>query len=305
MDVRLKALLTEPFRRGQSRLLPTQYCECDSVYLHDVLWRDEDTGPGFVLGDVNRSLRSIRLYEGLKEPVLDKVLIEDGPRRARRRLHQLRSRGAVTVVIQLVQANRTLFAPGEEDLPAVALFSLPVDAGMTLLSGLAHQLFEARDQPGTPPSSIANAVEMLRIGNTKGSEYHRRVRLHPEVSAGYEIYLADLWIPRPFLKQGYLDGSQLRCLAEPGDQGGIELLPWNAEEGSPVVLDPLWLSWNEGMIPKIAQNIAAERRLEDLPILADALEEAGCADQGLLDHLRQPRPHSGPCWVIDLLTENG
>ena len=38
-----------------------------------------------------------------------------------------------------------------------------------------------------------------------------------------------------------------------------------------------------------------------LPILADALEEAGCADADILGHLRGPGPHVRGCWVLDLL----
>jgi hypothetical protein len=87
-DVRLKALLTEPFENGQCRLLPRRFCECEPVYLHDVVWRDADAGPEFVFGDPNRSVRTMRLYQGSKEPELDPVLSGDGPRRARRRNHR-------------------------------------------------------------------------------------------------------------------------------------------------------------------------------------------------------------------------
>jgi hypothetical protein len=38
-----------------------------------------------------------------------------------------------------------------------------------------------------------------------------------------------------------------------------------------------------------------------LAVLADALEEAGCADDDLLGHLRGPGPHVRGCWVVDLL----
>jgi hypothetical protein len=38
-----------------------------------------------------------------------------------------------------------------------------------------------------------------------------------------------------------------------------------------------------------------------LAVLADALEDAGCTDPDLLDHLRGPGPHYRGCWVIDLL----
>jgi hypothetical protein len=38
-----------------------------------------------------------------------------------------------------------------------------------------------------------------------------------------------------------------------------------------------------------------------LAVLSDALEEAGCDDADLLDHLRSPGPHVRGCWVLDLL----
>ena len=37
-----------------------------------------------------------------------------------------------------------------------------------------------------------------------------------------------------------------------------------------------------------------------LAVLADALEEAGCADPDLLGHLRGPGPHVRGCWAVDL-----
>ena len=41
------------------------------------------------------------------------------------------------------------------------------------------------------------------------------------------------------------------------------------------------------------------RRFEDLPVLADLLEEAGCTDAALLGHLRGPGPHVLGCWALD------
>jgi hypothetical protein len=36
-----------------------------------------------------------------------------------------------------------------------------------------------------------------------------------------------------------------------------------------------------------------------LPILADALQDAGCDDEAMLTHCRGPGPHTRGCWVID------
>ncbi len=38
-----------------------------------------------------------------------------------------------------------------------------------------------------------------------------------------------------------------------------------------------------------------------LPVLADALEDAGCADAELLGHLRGPGPHVRGCWAVDMI----
>jgi hypothetical protein len=66
-------------------------------------------------------------------------------------------------------------------------------------------------------------------------------------------------------------------------------------------LDHSLLTWNAGTVPKLAQAIYEERRFADLPILADALEEAGSTNADILDHCRQPGEHIRGCWLVDLL----
>jgi hypothetical protein len=69
----------------------------------------------------------------------------------------------------------------------------------------------------------------------------------------------------------------------------------------PETLVAHWLYWHDGTVRKIAQTIYEERRLGDLPILADALEEAGCENARILAHCRESGTHVRGCWVIDLL----
>ena len=69
----------------------------------------------------------------------------------------------------------------------------------------------------------------------------------------------------------------------------------------PVAVEPAWLEWGGGAVPKVAGAVRADGRFSDLPILADALEEAGCTDADLLGHLRGPGPHVRGCWAVDLL----
>jgi hypothetical protein len=54
-------------------------------------------------------------------------------------------------------------------------------------------------------------------------------------------------------------------------------------------------------VVKLAQAIYAQRRFTDLPILADAFEEAGCAEAPILDHCRGGQPHVRGCWLVDLV----
>ena len=67
----------------------------------------------------------------------------------------------------------------------------------------------------------------------------------------------------------------------------------------PAPFDPLWLAWNDGTVRHLAHAIYDERDWEQMPILADALEDAGCQDERILDHCRGGGPHVCGCWVVD------
>jgi serine/threonine-protein kinase len=66
-----------------------------------------------------------------------------------------------------------------------------------------------------------------------------------------------------------------------------------------------WRIWNDGTAVKLARAITEANRFEDLPILADALEDAGCTDEAVLSHCRGPGPHVHGCWVVNLLLGKG
>jgi hypothetical protein len=70
-------------------------------------------------------------------------------------------------------------------------------------------------------------------------------------------------------------------------------------EHAPLPIDPRWLTWNEGTVRKLAQAIRDGRCFGDLPILADALEEAGCANPDVLAHFREQANHTRRCWLVD------
>lgn len=56
-----------------------------------------------------------------------------------------------------------------------------------------------------------------------------------------------------------------------------------------------------GTVIRIAQGIRERRRVTDLPILADAMEEAGVTRQDILRHCREAGEHAGECAVVKRL----
>jgi hypothetical protein len=67
---------------------------------------------------------------------------------------------------------------------------------------------------------------------------------------------------------------------------------------NPVALDP---AWRTEAVVALAAGIYADRAFERMPVLADALDDAGCADAEMLSHCRGDGPHVRGCWVVDLL----
>src|SRR5262245_46122343 len=70
----------------------------------------------------------------------------------------------------------------------------------------------------------------------------------------------------------------------------------------PITFDP---TWRTPAVLHLAQSIYDDQAFDQLPILADALEEAGCASRELLDHCRSPGPHVRGWWVVDLALGKG
>src|SRR5262249_14373807 len=66
----------------------------------------------------------------------------------------------------------------------------------------------------------------------------------------------------------------------------------------PVRFDPCWRT-PEAI--EMARAIYHERAFDQLPYLWDALEEAGCADPRVRQHLIEPGIHVRGCWLVDLL----
>src|SRR5262249_35647373 len=66
----------------------------------------------------------------------------------------------------------------------------------------------------------------------------------------------------------------------------------------PVAFAP---AWRTSAAIGLAESMYEARDCAAMPILADALEEAGCEQPDILAHCRGPGPHVRGCWVVDLV----
>jgi hypothetical protein len=69
----------------------------------------------------------------------------------------------------------------------------------------------------------------------------------------------------------------------------------------PVTVQPQILDWNDRLVVRLAHGIYDQRSWSDMGVLHDALLDAGCNEQEVLEHCKGPGPHSRGCWIIDLL----
>lgn len=109
------------------------------------------------------------------------------------------------------------------------------------------------------------------------------------------------------------------CAAEDAYQGAWLSVPWAVALGltrakvatllrdifhapyRAVYCRSSWLQWSGGRVAGLARAAYEDRNFDVLPVIADALEDAGCSEAELLEHLRGPGPHTRGCWTIDLL----
>jgi hypothetical protein len=133
--------------------------------------------------------------------------------------------GGQPVIAARVQANFELYEPGTRGNPGLVVVSFDPQATLPLLEQAAEAAYELKGEDA-PPALLSTARAVM--ANENGWCYHRRARMAPELTQGRVMYLADLWFHRPCLADKYLSNRQPRliaCLAQPGEAGGIELIP--------------------------------------------------------------------------------
>jgi hypothetical protein len=152
--------------------------------------------------------------------------------------------------------------------------TLPADVPAWLSRAL-DALDHHADSGAVDPARLADAILQQAAGTPGG------------VSHDHRFVVADVALNRDALAGAEVMGL---LLIEAG--AGIAREVWG-NPFRPVTVAPAWLSWNGGAVARLAQDAYHERQLPSghldparLLVLADALEESGCTDRALLEHLR-------------------
>lgn len=66
----------------------------------------------------------------------------------------------------------------------------------------------------------------------------------------------------------------------------------------PAQFDP---AWRTSAVLALARQMYDSRDFSLMPVLGDALEDSGCAEESVLSHCRGDGPHVRGCWVVDSL----
>ena len=121
------------------------------------------------------------------------------------------------------------------------------------------------------------------------------------VESDKAVATKDEWVPGAF--QGIFGpkGRVYAAWVEEQRQQCIILRDIFGNPFRPTAINPNWLSWKDGTLVRMADEIYSECCFDRLPDLASALQKAGCKEESFLAHCRNDDPHVRGCWVVDSL----
>jgi hypothetical protein len=82
----------------------------------------------------------------------------------------------------------------------------------------------------------------------------------------------------------------------------LRSLVWDVA-GNPFAAPHFAAAWRTDTVRSLARQIYDSRDFGSMPILADALQDAGCDSEPILDHCRSPATHTRGCWLLDAVLE--
>jgi hypothetical protein len=122
---------------------------------------------------------------------------------------------------------------------------------------------------------------------------------------GCRVWVHDLGGGRTWIITGAAR-AQVNSAGRPLRLGDVlQVGPMRLRLATPSRVEAAWLAWQGGLVVVMAPQADEAGDFGGLPVLADALEEAGCTDADLLAHCRSGGGHLRGCWAVDLLLGRG
>jgi hypothetical protein len=228
-----------PDTLGVAHRLPDQYAPPAALWTADVAVTPEMFAVGFNPPDHDANMLRVRFDLAGQHPSVSVIPTRYDPTAmARRRLDILLARGAKFIRAELAQANYQLYQPGTASAACMVMVSFDFRVSAQELRDWGSMLYPLKFTNPTDPT-LRDAVWPLEASE-RSWYYHRRFRLPDALTGGRAVFLADLWVHRPFIVDGQFHPRaeigdrprQIPCLAEPNESGwaGIELVPHNEVE---------------------------------------------------------------------------
>ena len=161
---------------------------------------------------------------------------------------------------------------GIEALEQLAEGTVTLDACRGVASGVRHAIPPDEWTPGSPPPAVHSHYTALMLYREFRSSSIAVHAAHAADGLGDGV------------GERHEQARLMRCIFGP---------PFRSR-----TVDARWLG---PTVVSLARTIYEGRAFDRLPILADALEAAGCDDGELLAHCRSEGPHVRGCWVVDAM----
>lgn len=178
--------------------------------------------------------------------------------------------------------------PADESL--FWFWGLDPDNCLSLLSGI--QPYDPKTSPDDHLVDFAEAesIQGGRVWLGLVGESRRWLLFH-EFSPGNELVIS---IHGP---QELCQSAAVAAFGTPAESGTAPY--WVAcHPAAGAALEP---GWRTDTAVALARLMAHSGDFSAMPILADALQDAGCDTPAVLDHCRSLVPHARGCWVVDLI----
>jgi hypothetical protein len=220
---------------------------------------------------------------------------------------------AITRFASFSQDGRTMW----ELLPEFGWFKDSWPRNDAMIEMTAHAAIETVERLAdgeATPQEVADARYFLRNAEWAAESdrfgYNSQRLIGSELRYGVAYWIMNLADMEPELKNildFYLVASSGRYYA----WGHDEPLHTDHRAVALSIIDDIFAhplrqvrfspSWQTTTAIGIAQAMYDSRNFSAMPILADALEEAGCDSADVLAHCRGDGPHVRGCWVVDLV----